>query len=263
MNKKTLLWRIELEGAPGLSFLFGTMHVQDQQAFAFLDQACRKIDDCEALALEFDLSDIPSGKAAELAQLPDGKTLSQLLSPRKFHKLRKFLLRACGIDLLALNHLSPVVATNFIAAQLLSQDMPVALDEHLWQYAKKTDKPTIGIETYEEQLHILQTIPLQQQLQALLKLGRNLPAYRASIKRMAALYATGDVYRIYQAAKRSAGGSRKTLLYARNIIMTERILVHAGERPVFFAIGAGHLAGSKGVLRLLKHSGARVSPVSI
>jgi hypothetical protein len=40
--------------------------------------------------------------------------------------------------------------------------------------------------------------------------------------------------------------------------MADRIAAYASEGPVFFGIGAGHLAGGKGVLRLLKKAGAVV-----
>jgi uncharacterized protein YbaP (TraB family) len=33
--------------------------------------------------------------------------------------------------------------------------------------------------------------------------------------------------------------------------------------PVFFAVGAGHLAGEQGVIRLLRKEGYSVTPVSV
>ncbi|HCH42932.1 MAG TPA: TraB/GumN family protein, partial [Algoriphagus sp.] len=35
-----------------------------------------------------------------------------------------------------------------------------------------------------------------------------------------------------------------------------------GEKSTFFAVGAGHLAGQKGVLNLLKEAGYTLSPVN-
>jgi hypothetical protein len=35
------------------------------------------------------------------------------------------------------------------------------------------------------------------------------------------------------------------------------------KRPVFFAVGAGHLAGDNGVIKLLRKAGYTLTPVSV
>jgi uncharacterized protein YbaP (TraB family) len=35
------------------------------------------------------------------------------------------------------------------------------------------------------------------------------------------------------------------------------------EKPVFFAVGAGHLAGENGVIKLLRKEGYKLTPISI
>ena len=54
---------------------------------------------------------------------------------------------------------------------------------------------------------------------------------------------------------------RRILLYKRNYIITDSISKHAQGSSVFCAVGAGHLHGYKGILRLLKHKGFKVKPV--
>jgi len=258
LQNTSLLWSVKFPEQPETSYLFGTMHVRDQRAYAFIGQAYEKIEACERIALEFNLDEAPTGLEPSLVQLPDGLTLDQLIPEKKFRKMRAFLLRTCRVDLWQLRSFTPFFITNTITNQILAQDMPVALDEQLWRYARQQGKPGFGLETYNEQLRILNSIPLEDQVKSLVWISQHLRNYRQSIKRMADLYETGDIYRIYRAAKRSASGARALLLYRRNEIMAERIALEARSGSVFFGIGAGHLAGGKGVLRLLKREGARV-----
>lgn len=81
---------------------------------------------------------------------------------------------------------------------------------------------------------------------------------------MLKIYLHQDIRRLYQMGKRQAGVLRNTLIYQRNHLMVEGILQEfiSGHAP-FVAIGAGHLAGEQGVLRLLKRAGVKVRPISI
>jgi len=249
-------------GERPVSYLFGTMHVRDQRAFRLLESAYAAIDDCEALALEFDLGAV-QGLDPGLLQLPPGQTLDSLLPERKFQKLRRFLLRALKVDILAFRRALPLMTVNVLNEHMMGQEQPIALDEQLWRYAQEKGKTILGIETYEEQIALLRSIPIEQQLQSLLWLGRNIKSHRRQLRKMTELYESGDIYRLHRAAKRSASGMRHRLLYRRNEIMAERIATFTAERSVFCAVGAGHLAGGKGVLRLLKHQGLKLNPVPL
>ena len=78
---------------------------------------------------------------------------------------------------------------------------------------------------------------------------------------MAALYEQADIQKLYKVARRSTKGSRRLLLFDRNVIMARRIADLSQEMTLCAAIGAGHLAGKKGVLQLLKSAGFAVKPV--
>lgn len=251
-QRPSLIWRLQAPGSTETSYLFGTMHVKDRRAFAFFDQACACIDECEALALELDLSSIEAGFSAALMRCPPGQSMGELLPERKLAKMRAFVLRSLKLDLQPLRHLSPFVVSNIINERLLSADMPVSLDEALWKYASQTDKAIIGIETYAEQLAVLDNIPLEAHLQSLLAMLRKLSRHRKHILHLAARYADGDLPGLHRSAKRGLSGTRQLMLYHRNAVMADRIAGLIRQQRVFCAIGAGHLSGGKGVIRLLK-----------
>ena len=52
------------------------------------------------------------------------------------------------------------------------------------------------------------------------------------------------------------------LLSKRNTAWISGMKTMMEETPTFFAVGAGHLAGKKGVINLLKKEGYKLSPIS-
>jgi uncharacterized protein YbaP (TraB family) len=53
----------------------------------------------------------------------------------------------------------------------------------------------------------------------------------------------------------------KSLLFDRNENWVKQIPQVSKEKKVFYAVGAGHLGGEKGVIQLLKLAGFKVTPV--
>ena len=53
----------------------------------------------------------------------------------------------------------------------------------------------------------------------------------------------------------------KVLVNDRNVTMVKRFLTISGEHTVFCAVGAAHLAGTKGIIALLRKKGYTVEPV--
>ncbi len=258
--KQSLLWKIERDDLPGTSYLFGTMHVKDQRAFQRLDKVYNAISACNIFAAEFDL-DSSAGIDPHLFNFPSGLTLNQMMPIKKYEKLRKTLQRHLKIDIHPLRHHQPLLISNLIEAQLLATDMPHSLDEHLWQYARSLTKEMSGIETLQEQTSVLQKISLKQQLQNLLSTVRNFPRYRQHLLQMADWYAQAELLKLYRSTKKNTRGMRPILLYDRNQLMATRITTMIIQQPAFCAIGAAHLAGQKGVLRLLKQQGFRLNPI--
>lgn len=258
-KKKTLLWSFEWEGE--LSYLFGTMHVRDQKAFGFLEQVYEKIDACAAFATEFNLDEMNQQATADLMDLPEGITLESLFSPKKYKKINKVLQKATGLHLGFFQNSLPFMVTSLISESVLSKDMPYSLDESLWRYARDKEKLLFGLETYSQQIKIVKQIPLEHQVRALSGIGRNFKKFRKQLLQMTEVYAEADIHRLYKDARKNAQGMRKILLYDRNQTMTDRLLEITSEHRICCAVGAGHLAGKKGILKLLKNAGCKVRPV--
>lgn len=260
-KKKSLLWQLEHPTSAGPSFLLGTMHVRDEQAFYFLDRAVQSLQQCEALASEYNLSEQPAPHLASVMLLPEGQLLSDFFRPSQYQKLRAILYKAFGVRVDQYARFMPLMLINIISEQLLQKDRPLALDLQLWEQAGAMGKTRLGIETLDEQLAVLQQIPLNYQIQLLRSLAGNVSRFRKAILKNTGIYQDADPQRLYQMVRRSSHGLRQLLLFQRNRIMADRIEQIVHEQPTLCAVGAGHLAGKEGLIRLLKKQGFRLSPI--
>ncbi len=259
-NKNSLIWKIEGKNI-STSYLIGTMHVKDAMAFGRLEDMKYAIGICDVFAIEFNLEEANHNMSASGMDLPEGQTLELLLGTKKFNKMKKSIQKSFGFDIAFFNHSKPILLSNIITEKILSDDMQSSLDETLWLYAKEKEKVTLGVETFQEQLDILDQIPLEYQIKQLKEIAKNVSKFRKEIISMAKLFEKEDISKLYKKVKKSSGALRKIMLYDRNINMADRMAKMMEENTSCFAIGAGHLSGKKGVIKLLKDKGLKVKPV--
>ncbi len=237
------------------------MHSNTEAAFSRLEKIQIFLLQCSAFAAEYPLETPGKEETGPWVFIPQGKTLDQLVTPKTYARMRRSFWRYLKFDIHPYREALPLILAQFVDEHFLrppGQISHLPLDQYLWEFAKQHEKNLLGIETLEEQLRVLEKIPLNRQVQNLVHLSRNIGGHRRQVARTDRLYAEGDPEKIYRSTRKKGGAVRKLLLFDRNRIMAERILRMSAEQPTFFAIGAAHLAGGKGVLRLLKHQGCKV-----
>ena len=259
--KNSLLWRLSPPGGGPDSYLFGTMHVRDLRAFQWLELAQECLRRCPVFATEFDFSETDPAAVASVLQLPDGAALDHWLKPGVWKRLDRHCRKKLGVPVEQLRFQHPMSVAMLLTGSLLQQEAARSLDETLWEYAKGLGKTTTGVETFEEQLQTLQKIPFQYHLDNLAWLLKNYGRQKRRLKKMLGWYIAGDLQQLYQAARKDAKGMRKLLLFERNVLMARRFESIAKETSLFCAVGAGHLAGQKGLLRMLKKAGFTLQAV--
>lgn len=236
------------------------MHVRDARAFERRETVYEKIEECDLFCTEIALDETPTF-SPDVFKLPPGQWLDQLLPPKKYQKIRQILWKSFRLNLDALRMLKPMLIANMIDERILEREMPEALDQQLWKYARRRGKTCMGVETVSEQIAFLQKAPVEQQLRGLLAICQNVSAQRRRVRSMTRAYQDGDIYRIYQMARRGSGELRKSIIFRRNREMADRLAKRLPEKTLFFAVGAGHLAGAYGLIRLIKRKGYRLRPI--
>lgn len=258
MIANTCLYKITGPGLP-VSFIFGTMHVRDRTAYTFAEDALTAMKNCSHYYAEMNLD-----MAAEQINLshysfPENTRLSDLIKPGHYNRLTRMLKKSFEYDLDFHQSLYPIIIINQLTEIILREDNHLALDHFLWLKAKEQGMITGGVETVESQLSTLRTLDMETQIQMLKEVGKNPKKFRTGISKLSEHYKNGDLKMLYKLSKRGLGKMKGALLYQRNSEMSKAILAQL-ETPSFFAIGAAHLAGARGVLNLVKQTGIKVHP---
>jgi uncharacterized protein YbaP (TraB family) len=261
MTRNSLLWKITPPEGGSPSYLFGTMHVRDLRAFEWLETAKKYMAGCDTFATEFDFGDTDEVALAAALTLPEGTALDTLLKPGVWKNLDFYSRKKLGMPAEALRRQHPMAVTTALSATFLADESAHSLDETLWHHARALGKKTTGVETFSDQIETLGKIPFDQHLKSLTWLLKNYGRQKKRLKKMMNWYSAGDIRQLYQAAKKDAKGMRRVLLYDRNTLMVKRFDEIARQGALFCAVGAGHLSGGKGMLRLLKKAGYKVKPV--
>jgi len=262
-KRKTLLWQIQHKKSSTTSFVFGTMHVRDKSAFFENPKLLSVIQQVESFYAEFNFDEVDPAKSTKFMMMPDGQKVTDKLTAKQTSSLDKLLLKMTGNALEMFEQVKPMMIVNMVSESLFNKDYKVPLDLFLFNYARAQGKKMGGVETFEEQLQIMKEIPLKEQYKSLISLIKKQKPFKRQMRKMGRYYVEMDIDKLYKAARKGAKGMRKILIYNRNRIMADRIGLIALEENAFFAIGAGHLAGSKGVLRYLKQHGFKVKPISM
>lgn len=253
-----MLYEFHHKDSKRLHYLMGTMHVQDERAFAFTPNAIEKMKECNLYIGEIDLGKVDSLNFSLAFESPKERHLSNILSEKKVDKYAKILMKSFGIYLDNFLHLSPMFIQSIISQKVFETNRPLSLDAYLHQMALSMNLKTGGLETFEEQYNIAQKLDFDAQLKSLDKLCRKPEAFRKEILAMISAYEKADINYLYKRGKKSLGLNRKILLFERNANMVLRIIESIIDDICFISVGAGHLAGDKGIISGLKKNGFKI-----
>lgn len=260
--KQSLLWSITSKTTGKTSYLFGTMHVRDARAFRWLELAQQHLLECDLFATEFDFLESDPEALASVLTLPDGADLQRLVGSNAWKKLDR-IARKNGLGTAdAFRHEHPMGVATALSMLHMATEAPHSVDETLWHFARSNGIPTTGVELFSEQMETIKRIPLETHVKSLVWLIKHEARHKLRMRKMLRRYTEGDIQTLYKAAKKDAKGMRKALLFDRNKIMADRFTALAQHQSFFCAVGAGHLAGGKGMLRLLKKQGFKVAPIA-
>lgn len=259
-----LLWRIAGNGLEDTSWLFGTIHLINQEDFVVREEVEQAMAASKTVAFELKLNDLSMAmKMMRLIQLPGDSTLEDVLEADQYEALRGFVKDSSGLDFSAFERQKPLALM-----QLLLQDMvpgtPASYEMHFLQVALGAGQPIVGLEEIEDQMAVFDGIPYAEQAEWILDLYRNADSMQASYDSLVQAYTAEDLTRLQKLMLEESPemmAHSEALLYNRNRNWIPKIesLINAGS--TFVAVGAAHLPGEEGVVALLQHAGYSVSPV--
>lgn len=259
-----LLWEITGNGITDTSYLFGTIHIRDKRVFNLGDSTYYAIKQTKALYGELNLQDKAAMKqhAAEL-MMPAGTSLQSLLSAADYIRVKKYCKKHIGIYALLINKIKPVYISAVVSEDLLKKEEKKPLDLYLQDYAAKLGNEIGGIETFEEQLAVIDLLPIQEQADMLVEQIKHIKEEQILMEQMLQFYLHESLDSLEFLVQEDTLSQEfnAAVLDARNTVMLARMEAQMKRQPTFFAVGAAHLPGEKGLILLLRKAGFTVRPV--
>lgn len=264
-EQKGLLWKIERDGVQP-SFLLGTMHSEDPRVLKVAPEVQRAFDSSASFTMEVVLNAQAILETSQAMTFSDGRNLKTVLGAELYTKI---------VPLMAQHGVPEMVLPTFKPwAIFLTLSMPPAktgifLDAALYDAALAQKKTVHGLETVQEQLGIFERLTLAEQVQLIADAVKHAGELNAVFEEMINIYLKRDLPGLQALnEKYTASDNPKLeqklmaeLIDARNLRMFERMAPRLKEGKAFVAVGALHLPGDHGLLRLLERQGYRVSAV--
>ncbi len=259
IHGQSLLWKISGGEPDSVSYLYGTIHIKDKRVYGLSDTVMAAFEKCNAFAMEVDLNPENLAYLSRKMLLPDDSTLRDLFTEEEYQLITTVVEDITGMDMLLFNRLKPIAILSLVMNFQFANDVDVSVDEYLYREAISKNKKIIGIETIEEQLEILETIPNDY----IIDYFKNIGHAKEDMEIIIRLYRSAELEDLLEIMlkDKSMVMIQQTLLTDRNIKMSERIQKLIKEQSVFIAVGAGHLPGREGIISMLTRAGYIVEPV--
>lgn len=262
-QKSALLWEISGNGLEKPSYLFGTIHLLCPADFRLSDEVKARLAATQQLALELDFDDPKMMMVMQQTMgMSGGKTLKSVLSESDYALVATYFKDSLKLPLAPFATSKPFVLMSLMYPKLLGC-APKSYELDFVQLAKKDKKEVIGLETVEEQMAVFDKIPYEKQAEQVVKIVKDPVKARKEFADLVKLYRAENIRKMPRLANDESGfeGYEGDLLENRNRRWIPLIEREAREMPTFFAVGAAHLGGKTGVVKLLKTAGFKVRPV--
>lgn len=279
-----LLYKISGKGLRKPSYIIGTYHLAPVSFVDSIPGLRGALAESEQVYGEIETADMTSpeniAKMQQAMMLPEGKTLTELLTPEQMQKLNATMKELLGVDMS-----NPMVAQqmNKMLPQALVTQLTVIMylkkhsgfnptqsfDDYFQQQAVAQGKPVGGFETMDFQLQALfGSISIERQIELLMCFLNNREWEESQVDNIVEAFFAQDLNRIEAAMDEKQDNScdatdeeNDLLIYGRNATWLKKMPEIMQQKSTFFAVGAAHLAGERGVLAGLRNAGYLVEGI--
>ncbi len=282
-SQAQILYRISGKGLESPSYIVGTYHLAPssfadsipgmRQAVEQTNQVCGELDMMDAFKPE------NTAKLLKAQMLPEGTTLSSLLTAEQLERLNALLLDVMGSNLndetfaAQMDKMTPAALSTTLSLQSYikrteSFNPKELIDNYFQMLALQNGKAIKGFETVDFQMGILFGESLEKQVSDLMCMVDHFEETDEMVNRITTAYFSQNLKQIEEAMEEESkiecgttDEDENRLINNRNSNWLEMMPSMMAEQPTLFVVGAGHLCGEKGVLKLLEKAGYTVEGV--
>jgi uncharacterized protein YbaP (TraB family) len=264
-NGNTLLWKIEGKNSKP-SYLFGTMHMINEEFYHFSNNLTQRIVASEAIIME--MGGMPNPLTTFQAMSLDSGKVHDYFTKDQLIELLAFMDTVMGISPQEFDQTYGAMKPFFIL-QTLSQNYfdasAKSYDLTIMSLAAEKNIPLIGLETIEEQLGFFDEIPMASMAEMILETIRNQEEEKENTLKLMEFYSKEKVDKLIPLLEKQSVeimNFEDVFLYNRNKAWVPKIEKEIKNKACFVAVGAAHLFGKKGLIELLRAAGYTLTPIS-
>jgi len=280
-----LLYKISGNDLEKPSYIIGTHHLANVGFVEKINGVKEALTETEQVygELKWDAMANPDSLKAmqERMMLPEGQTLKTILTPEQYKRLDAFMTAKMGAGMsnpmveAQMGKLTPMALVTqfqmllFLMNHMGEFDPSSTFDQYFQAQAQKNNLPCGGLETMSFQAQLLYgSTPMERQVEQLMCLIDNEQFNVQMLEEMTKAFYAQDLDALKKAMDVKLGTScdstpeeEAALIDNRNADWLTKMPAIMKQAPTFFAVGAGHLPGEKGVLQLLRNAGYTVEGV--
>jgi len=263
-----LLWKIEKQGISN-SYLYGTMHIGDPRVTNLSKEVEQAFKQANHFAMEVLMNFQAMGIITNASFFNDGRTLKGVMGHIEYKRLTSLINKRIFISEDVINNMKPWAVLMLL---MMPVDQQVqgssALDMVLYRRASQRSMKLTGLETAQEQVHVFDSMSIQDQLWMLNRSIEEIETTDTQMLEMLDAYVSRDLAKLVKIQKSFMHEDSDIddrfmyqLVDVRNVRMAERMSPILESGNAFIAIGALHLPGKSGVLHLLEQQGYTVTSI--
>lgn len=267
-----LLWKVS--DADSAVYLLGSFHLLKQEDYPLSKDIDAAFDDAQTIVFEVEPSTLTAPDTAEkfkqAAGYADGRTLTQVLPKAARDRLQK-MLSVSGGSVEQMDAIEPWAVTLSLVlgmTQTLGFRQDQGLDATLMKRAAEAQKAVAGLETVDDQINALDSIPMNEQVSGLDELLAKPQETMSDLVEMHDWWKRGDLKSLDEKMrvemKQKTPVSYQLVNVARNdawVPKIEQRLAESTKDNTLVVVGAMHLLGSDGVVDKLRAKGYKVERV--
>lgn len=262
--RSSLLWEVSGKGLQQPSYLFGTFHLLCKGDFTVSPELENKLRASKQFYGELKMDDPGLLQASMMSKLMmQGHTLQSLIGETDYSNVSQQFQSITGMPITLFNTFKPFLSLSMLVQKGADCPDKVQPETEFVKVAKRLQIPVLGLETVEDQLNAIDKEPLDSQILSLKKTILNFDSVKLVMSKMMAVYQLRDIDSLQQFITSYGGNEMFTteMINKRNANWIPVMQTAMSAKPSFFAVGAGHLGGTQGLINLLRKEGYRVTPL--
>ena len=272
-KERTLLWEISGNGLSQASYLYGTIHMIGADDFFLTEKTKEAFQKSKRLTLEINMEEMMdmSNLMPLMMQsfMKNDTTLKDLLTEAEYSKVKAHFDKL-GMPMMFMERIKPMFLSALGSEDLANMEQSGNVKSYEMEFvsmAKEKEMPLAGLETAEYQMSMFDSIPYKAQAKMLVEsISANSgdEEGKDQFGELVKLYKARDLYGLQEMLQSDDTGINEfqdLLLNNRNRNWIPVMKKMMKDEVVFFAVGAGHLAGEEGVVALLRKEGYKVKPI--